>query len=66
MKYKRIQGYILEQFPRSRKMTVYFEVYWTKKAAETAIKWLSRDARRKIYRVTVDVHENLIKPKRFL
>ncbi len=53
MNYTRTQGYILEQFPRTRKQYPFFKVYWTLKAAKKEIQGIPKDGRPSIYKVIV-------------
>lgn len=63
MKYERMQGYILEQFARTRKKESFFKVYWTKESAKKEIQFLPKDGRPAIYKVTVWVNEPPLQAK---
>jgi len=48
---KPITGYILEQFPRTRKQYPYFMVFRTKKLAQDEIMGLPKDGKPEVYKV---------------
>ena len=51
---KELIGYIIEQFPHTRKMSpTSFKVFWTKKKAKEEIMGLNRDSRPEIYKVKI-------------
>ena len=52
--HKRIKGYILEQFPRTKDKNTYFKVYRLKKFAEQEIIGM-RDGKPEIYKVEIKI-----------